>query len=84
MESFEWGGRCIFGGHRQIFDLLGRRKDYLHYNLCGNVGKVELNLLVCVSVLFGETVRSYWLRLGKCVPASLGGAGLLGLERMGT
>ena len=28
-------------------------------------------------------MRSYWLRLGKCVPASLGGAGLLGLERMG-
>ena len=84
MESFEWGGRCIFGGHRQIFDLPGRRKDYLHYNLCRYVGKVELNLLVCVSVLFGKTVRSYWLRLGKCVPASLGGAGLLGLERMGT
>ena len=37
---------------------------------------------MCVSVLFGKTVRPYWLRLGKCVPASLGGAAGVGAEGM--
>ena len=36
----------------------------------------------CICVLSGKTVRPYWLRLGKCVPASLGGAGGVGAERM--
>ena len=36
----------------------------------------------CICVLSGKTVRPYWLPLGKCVPASLGGAGGVGAERM--
>ena len=68
LESFEWGDACT-------------RKLAIPYNLCilrKNGRKFWETSAVYTSVLFGKTLQPYWLRLSKCVPASLGGAGVGG------